>query len=147
MEPKKIILDTSAFISGIISKKKSIIFDLILDRKAILVISDQIFLEYWRAIHYHRILNRIADINSLYRFFSYIYVIAEKIEPKTKLNLCRDPQDNKFLEAAYEAKASYLITLDKDLLDLRNSNKLFKILDHEIKILKPKEFIKEYLRK
>jgi len=147
MESKKIVLDTSAFISGVISKKKSIFFSLILEKKVILVISDQIFLEYWKAVHYHKILSRIDDISDLYHFLNYIYVIAEKVEPKNKLNLCRDPEDNKFLEAAYEAKVSYLITLDKDLLDLRNNNKLFKILDHKIKILKPKEFLEEYLRK
>ena len=34
------------------------------------------------------------------------------------INECRDPKDNKFLELAVSAKASCIITGDKDLLEL-----------------------------
>ncbi|MGG6238191.1 putative toxin-antitoxin system toxin component, PIN family [Nodosilinea sp. AN01ver1] len=30
-----------------------------------------------------------------------------------------DPDDNKFLAAAYEAKADFLVSLDRDLLNLK----------------------------
>jgi putative PIN family toxin of toxin-antitoxin system len=53
----------------------------------------------------------------------------------TKLNICRDPKDNKFLELAQTVKADYLITGDRDLLDLKEFE--------ETKILKPSEFILE----
>jgi hypothetical protein len=39
-------------------------------------------------------------------------------EPKEKIEICRDPKDNKLLEIAHESKADYLVTLDKDLLVL-----------------------------
>ena len=34
------------------------------------------------------------------------------------LEVCRDPKDDKFLELAVSAQASYLVTNDKDLLVL-----------------------------
>ena len=55
--------------------------------------------------------------------------------------MCRDPDDDKYLEIAYQAKADYIVTLDKDLLDLRDKNKQAKINKHTVKILTPKEFL------
>lgn len=40
------------------------------------------------------------------------------IEVSERVNVCRDPKDNKFLELAVAAKASCIITGDKDLLEL-----------------------------
>ncbi len=60
-----------------------------------------------------------------------------------KFTLCRDDADNKFLEVVYASKAGYLLTLDKDLLDLRDSNRKLQIKEHEFKILKPEEFFDE----
>lgn len=43
---------------------------------------------------------------------------SEFFEPKEKLNLCRDPKDDKFLELALAAGADNLVTCDHDLLAL-----------------------------
>ncbi|MDI6689943.1 MAG: putative toxin-antitoxin system toxin component, PIN family [Actinomycetota bacterium] len=47
--------------------------------------------------------------------------------------MCRDPEDDKFIDVALAAKADYLVTGDKDLLVLKNYR--------GVKILKPKEFL------
>jgi uncharacterized protein len=39
-------------------------------------------------------------------------------EPSIKVNVCRDPDDNMFLELALEIQADYIITGDKDLLSI-----------------------------
>ena len=44
---------------------------------------------------------------------------AEVVEPVMRLSVCRDPSDNKFLECAIEAGAEYVVTEDRDLLDIR----------------------------
>jgi len=54
------------------------------------------------------------------------------IEIITKINLCRDPKDNKFLELAVNGKADYLISGDRDLLILNPFQ--------EISILSPQAF-------
>lgn len=40
------------------------------------------------------------------------------VEPITKVEICRDPDDNMFLELALEIKADYILTGDKDLLSI-----------------------------
>lgn len=51
------------------------------------------------------------------------------------MTVCRDPDDNKFLEAALAAKAEYLVTGDKDLREIG---------EYEgIKIRFPTEFLRE----
>jgi len=43
------------------------------------------------------------------------------IHPKRKINIIKsDPQDNKFLEAAAEAKADYIVSGDKHLLSIEH---------------------------
>lgn len=41
------------------------------------------------------------------------------IQPASQVNVCRDPDDNKFLELAASGQARYLITGDNDLLILQ----------------------------
>ena len=66
---------------------------------------------------------------------------AKTVKPKKRIKMCRDPDDDKYLEIAYQAKADYIVTLDKDMLDLRDKNKQAKINKHTVKILTPKEFL------
>nr|MBI4157064.1 putative toxin-antitoxin system toxin component, PIN family [Candidatus Woesearchaeota archaeon] len=41
------------------------------------------------------------------------------IAPKLNIKVCRDEKDDKFLECAESAKVDYIISGDKDLLDLK----------------------------
>jgi putative PIN family toxin of toxin-antitoxin system len=43
---------------------------------------------------------------------------APMVSPTISVSVCRDPDDNKFLEAAIVAGAEYVVTSDKDLRDL-----------------------------
>lgn len=61
---------------------------------------------------------------------------AKIINPKKTFIICRDPEDNMLLDCCFAADASVLITGDKDLLDIN-------ILPFELKIMKPRDFIKE----
>ena len=45
--------------------------------------------------------------------------VAMVVHPKQKLTVVRDPDDNKILECAVEAKAHIVAAFDKDLLDLK----------------------------
>lgn len=72
---------------------------------------------------------------------------TEIIKPKEHFNLCRDEDDNKWLDIAYEAKVQVILTWDDDLLDLRDDKKILQLKDHQVKIFKPIEFLKEELRR
>lgn len=57
------------------------------------------------------------------------------VVPKIKVTACRDPKDNFILELAETAHVDYIITRDKDLLDLPNQ------VWQGAKIVKPEVFL------
>ena len=66
----------------------------------------------------------------------FIHLFSEKsklIEVSHRVTLCRDPDDNKYLELALSGKAECIITGDPDLLELHPFEK--------IPIISPKEFV------
>ena len=66
------------------------------------------------------------------------------VKPRRSISLCRDPEDDKFLEVAYEARVDYIITLDTDLLDMRDEDtKEVDINSYKVRILRPEEFLQE----
>ena len=61
---------------------------------------------------------------------------SQIVYPKKKLNVVKkDPKDNKILECALEAQASFIISGDKHLLEIKEYK--------GIKIISPKEFLNE----
>ena len=50
------------------------------------------------------------------------------VYPRKKIFICRDPADNMLLECCFESKADFLITGDKDLLDMKTPPFHLKIL-------------------
>ncbi len=69
---------------------------------------------------------------------SPLYSSMRLIEAETSVDVCRDPDDNKFIECAVDAKALYIVSGDKDLLDVGKYG--------DVKIVTAKEFCDQYLR-
>ncbi len=65
------------------------------------------------------------DLLADYLPFAETFVFNRK--NKDHLPECRDAHDQKFLNLAYQSKASYLVTGDKDLLELQQRVR-FKIV-------------------
>lgn len=67
------------------------------------------------------------------------YRISRKVDAKRKIDICPDKADNRFLEAAVAGKASYIISSDRHLLDLKEFEgvRILKPGDFERTILKP----------
>lgn len=61
---------------------------------------------------------------------------SEIIYPTHKLAVCRDPKDDMLLECCFEAGVNFLITGDKDLLELGN-------IPFSLKIITPRQYIKD----
>lgn len=127
----KITLDTniflSAFIFGGISKT---IFDLILDNKLQLYTSSDLQKEVLKKFKQFGAGNEALTDAKLFLEEKSIY-----ITPKLQITICRDPKDNYILELAQTAQADFLITRDKDLLDLPDN------ASKNTKIVKPEEFL------
>lgn len=87
------------------------------------------------------VLNRTQFVNQhdgdIVRAINYIISDnSQEIVSNEDIRLCRDSKDDKILEAAIAGKAQYIVTLDNDLLSLKDSFT-------DSKILTPSEFIKE----
>ena len=49
---------------------------------------------------------------------------GELVSPDRVIDACRDPKDNRFLEAAVEGDADVIVSGDADLLDMREFEKI-----------------------
>jgi len=74
------------------------------------------------------------------KVLSHFVANSKVVSPSRKFNLSRDPDDNKWLEIAYEVKAACILTWDQDLLDLRDENRVLRLDDHSVEVLTPSEF-------
>ena len=108
-----IVLDTNMILSalffgGMMEK----VIDLIIEEKLIWYVSPSLLAEVGK---------KLEEFGANKAIISKVGVIFEKgvmINPQCKIKACRDPEDNFILELAQECHADYIITRDKDLLDL-----------------------------
>jgi len=132
--PIKIILDTNIIISGIgFGGKPRKILHLVLDDKIKAVTSPILLAELEDVIvkKFQKLITQLDPINKRIRERFII------VKPRKSLHAVRDDDDNRVLEAAIEGKCSYIVTGDRDLLDLKTFRK--------IKIVAPDTFLSEML--
>jgi predicted nucleic acid-binding protein len=66
--------------------------------------------------------------------------IARLITPNRELFLCRDPEDNMLLECCLAAQADLLITGDRDLLAIPETDLM--TIRPELKVMSPQIYLK-----
>lgn len=126
----KIVLDTNAILSGtVFGGMVEVVIDLIAENKLKLFISPHLIKEVLKKLNEFK-----ASEASITRTMTVLEA-GELVTPSIKITVCRDPEDNFVLELAESAHADYLITRDKDLLEL--SNRKWK----ETKIVEPEDFL------
>ena len=127
-----IILDTNLFISAILHGGMStLIIKLLLFNKITLFLSPELKKEILRKFSELKASEeQLRDLEVVLNFESVI-----EINPKIKIEICRDPDDNFLLELAQESSADFIVTRDKDLLEL--SSHIF----NQTKIIKPEDFL------
>lgn len=127
----KVIIDTNLWISFLITKDfkkldekikvKSIrlIFSLELIEEFILVINRPKLKQYFES----------SDVEKLIDLFD---VYGEIVEVTSSIDQCRDKKDNFILALAKDSHADYLLTGDKDLLELKmiETTKIVSITDY-----------------
>jgi putative PIN family toxin of toxin-antitoxin system len=59
-----------------------------------------------------------AQLKSLIAGIAAFVSSATLVHPPGKLHICRDPKDDMLLECCLAAKADFLITGDKDILEI-----------------------------
>ena len=134
----KVILDTSVFIAALGSKSTNSspvkILNYWQQSRFTLVMAPQLLEELVEKLIERNIPDN--EIQALVRTIGLIALYIPGAYESTRLDNI-DPDDNKFLAAAYEAKADYLVSLDNDLLSLKYY--------HGTQILTPALFVRTVL--
>ena len=130
----KVVLDTNVLVSALLFKGElsKLLFPL-KQKNFILLFSEETLNEFIKVLHYPKISLTKEEIEYLLQFEILPYSKIVEVTFKFDKEICSDKDDQKFLELAVSAKADYIITGDKDLLNLKEFNK--------IKTLSPKEFL------
>lgn len=119
----RVVLDTNVLISGLISPKGSPakIIDLWLKKKFILITSKEILKEAERVLLYPRIAQKYGlGKKKIEEYVRGFFVFSEVVLPAKKIfALEKDPDDNKFIEAALNSNARFIVSGDKHLLVLK----------------------------
>ena len=131
----RILIDTNILISGLFfhGLPNKLLNEL--DEKFHVCVNEDITSEYTEKIN-QKIFQAKYIINDELRkkFFSNL----QSFEMKSDLKVCRDPDDDKFINCAIDAKAIYIVSGDNDLLTLKNFA--------GIEIVTAREFYDKYLK-
>ena len=130
-KPLRVLLDTNIIVSALVFGGKSFqILSLALERKIHVVTSAVLLAELVDVVNKKFPLSR----EDLRLFEKQAEKTFEFVDPKESIRILEDDPDNRVLEAAVEGKCSYVVTGDKELLDLKEFKK--------IKIVTATEFVK-----
>lgn len=111
----RVVMDTNVFVSAVLfGGIPAKALEIIKQKKAVLVVSPEIEVE---------IISKLEAFSAPQQLIEDVRLVLEeeviKTVPKRKIKVCRDQQDNMFLEATVESLADFLVTGDKDLLTLK----------------------------
>lgn len=121
-KPLKLIIDTNLWVSFIISNKQNLLDPFLFGEEARLLFSAELINEIQQTIAKPR-LKKYFTTNALEEMLSTFEPFTDLIEVESIVTICRDPNDNFLLALAKDGKADYLLTGDKDLLELKKFGK------------------------
>jgi putative PIN family toxin of toxin-antitoxin system len=114
----RIILDTNLWISFLLSQEFSKLDKLLLNGKTKLLFSEELIEEFLTVVKRPKLKKYFAP-SDVQKLLNTINEVAEFIDVKSNVSICRDEKDNFLLSLAFDGKADFLITGDKDLLVLK----------------------------
>lgn len=131
----KIVIDTNVLISGVFFggfPRK--ILSSIVNREITACATSEIIDEYEEVVQ-EMIEQKAGHIDR--GLLAPLIQTMEVIEPVSHIKVCRDPDDDKFLECAKDSCALYIVSGDKDLLVIEKYE--------NIRIVTAKDFFEQYL--
>lgn len=133
----RIVVDTNVIISGVFfGGAPREILSAIVTSKVTACATTEIVDEYLEIVD-EMVSRKQGNINK--NILSPLIHSLEMIEARTQVKLSRDPDDDKFIGCAKDAKALYIVSGDKDLLVLERYE--------NIEIITAREFCDRYLSK
>jgi putative PIN family toxin of toxin-antitoxin system len=113
----KLVIDTNPWISFIISKKLIQLEPILLSKNCKILFSSELIDELQATISKPK-LQKYFPENALEEMLNVFDEYIDFINVKSKVQICRDPNDDFLLALAKDGKANFLLTGDKDLLEI-----------------------------
>ena len=129
----RVVIDTSALVSALWGGVYLQIINLWKHGHLQLIVSSEIVEEYLRVLE--KLGVQSLKLEGWAKWFRHPSKVSV-VRPGTKYRICRDPNDDMFLDAAVAGRAKYIIARDPDLTDMESFR--------GIKIVTPKKFMKIY---
>ena len=114
----RVVIDTNILVSFLINKDFSRLDKIIIEGRAILIISAELLEELLEVLDRPK-FKKIISTKEKEILIDFFGQHGKLISVKSKVNICRDKKDNFLLNLAIDGKATHLITGDKDLLELK----------------------------
>ncbi|MDE7179061.1 MAG: putative toxin-antitoxin system toxin component, PIN family [Lachnospiraceae bacterium] len=131
----RIVIDTNVLISGVFfgGFPRKILSSVVFGKMTACATAE--IINEYEAIVQEMIDKRQGHISK--NILIPLITAMEIIEPITHVDICRDPDDNKFLGCAKDSRSLYIVSGDKDLLVIEKYE--------NIQILTAKKFCEKYL--
>lgn len=132
----KIVIDTNVLISGIFfGGPPGKVLNAVVDKKISAYATVEIVDEYQEIVR-EMVKRKQGHLNS--SLLAPLIQTMQIIVPHSHIEICRDPDDNKFLSCAIDSKSLYIVSGDRDLLVLEKYK--------DITIVTAKDFCEKYLK-
>ena len=125
----KIIIDTNLWISFLIGKQLASLKSLLVEQTIQPILSEQLLQEIILVTQRPK-LKKYFPQSKVNELIELLKIIGLTINIHSKITLCRDAKDNYLLALAKDSQANFLITGDKDLLELQQFE-LTKIVTYQ----------------
>lgn len=118
MSKSRIVIDTNVIVSALMFSKSTAMQAFTRAKlEGIILMSVDLISELVDVLSRQK-FDRYISKETRENFLASLATETELIETNETITLCRNPKDNKFLELAIAGNASYIVTGDKDLLEL-----------------------------
>jgi putative PIN family toxin of toxin-antitoxin system len=112
------VIDTNVIVSGLIKpeSRSGRILRAFRDGAFVLLVSSELLKELSAVLQYPKIRKKYGIDRSAREALSALIALrGEIVPPAERVRVCRDPDDDRILEAALAGKADFLVTGDADL--------------------------------
>ena len=131
------VLDTNTLVSAVINVPFSVsqeIYQNFINKHFELIISPSLVAEFEEVLHRDKVVKfHKRPIEQLQKIIKELSNLSYPVTGNLELKVVRDPKDDKILSAAVEGRVDYIVSRDKDLLDLKEYQ--------GIKIITPEAFM------
>jgi putative PIN family toxin of toxin-antitoxin system len=118
----KVIIDSNIWVSFLIGKSLRSLVHHIRNEKITIITCEEQLQELTSVFQKPKFL-KYFQINQVTTFFTFFRGVSHIVPIRVIKPLCRDSKDDYLLALSIESEAHYLITGDKDLLEIRKIQK------------------------